>query len=443
MPLPPELLALLKAAQADPQDDSARLVLADWLEENGQTERAAFIRLQLKADRLPKDAAEREEWEREARALEEQHGKGWLGSLVEAPAGVSVYFVRGLVSVWIHWPRPPAEVAVLDTWLHGNFRQDELAWWELRLRLEKEVVPVLLPSPILQQIGSLSFRYNWGTGALIDLLRKADHLSNLVYLDLGNNQLTTKGVKVLSNASSLSTLRTLDLSSNQGGPELAEALTEATYFTHLANLDLNDNRLADAGAKAFCRATQLGSLTVLNLSNNEIGCAGATALSEASHLGRLFSLALFNNRIGAAGALALSKATHWTRLSALNLSSNQLGDAGAAALSKAAHLSSLTSLNLSANQIGDIGGEALARSPHFPKLRDLDLSSNRLGPRARFALCRRFPKGLRLEPQSEPSIRSFSVNRVNPRRDRVLTAVSWSSTCMATAGRPWGPIMIG
>jgi len=40
-------LALLKAVAANPADDLPRLVLADWYEENGEGERAEFIRVQI------------------------------------------------------------------------------------------------------------------------------------------------------------------------------------------------------------------------------------------------------------------------------------------------------------------------------------------------------------------------------------------------------------
>lgn len=40
----PEYLALLAAVLASPRDDLPRLVLADWLEERGQTDRAVYIR---------------------------------------------------------------------------------------------------------------------------------------------------------------------------------------------------------------------------------------------------------------------------------------------------------------------------------------------------------------------------------------------------------------
>lgn len=39
--------AFLAAILAEPADDTVRLVYADWLQENGQPERAEFIRVQV------------------------------------------------------------------------------------------------------------------------------------------------------------------------------------------------------------------------------------------------------------------------------------------------------------------------------------------------------------------------------------------------------------
>ena len=47
--------SLLRIAFASPADDTARLVLADYLEENDQPDRAALIRLQCEMARLPED----------------------------------------------------------------------------------------------------------------------------------------------------------------------------------------------------------------------------------------------------------------------------------------------------------------------------------------------------------------------------------------------------
>lgn len=46
----PEALAFIRAICANPKDDVARLVFADWLDEHGESERAAFIRWQIATD---------------------------------------------------------------------------------------------------------------------------------------------------------------------------------------------------------------------------------------------------------------------------------------------------------------------------------------------------------------------------------------------------------
>src|SRR5262245_47923625 len=55
---PPGILGVMSdesrfivAMAADPDDDTPRLVFADWLDEHGQHDRAEFIRLQCRPDR--------------------------------------------------------------------------------------------------------------------------------------------------------------------------------------------------------------------------------------------------------------------------------------------------------------------------------------------------------------------------------------------------------
>jgi uncharacterized protein (TIGR02996 family) len=53
--------SLLRGAFAAPEDDTARLVLADYLEESDQPDRAALIRVQCELARLPEKGAGRKE----------------------------------------------------------------------------------------------------------------------------------------------------------------------------------------------------------------------------------------------------------------------------------------------------------------------------------------------------------------------------------------------
>jgi uncharacterized protein (TIGR02996 family) len=51
----PEYLALLRGVLENPQDVAVRLILSDWLEENGEEDRAEFIRLQCRIATLQAD----------------------------------------------------------------------------------------------------------------------------------------------------------------------------------------------------------------------------------------------------------------------------------------------------------------------------------------------------------------------------------------------------
>ncbi len=83
--------ALLAAIAARPDDDTPRLVYADWLDDHGAAERAEFIRLQCRLARDDEDdpaAAER------ADELENQHRIRWLAGVPTGP-GLRWEFRRG------------------------------------------------------------------------------------------------------------------------------------------------------------------------------------------------------------------------------------------------------------------------------------------------------------------------------------------------------------
>lgn len=62
----PDLTALLAAVCQFPDDDTPRLVLADWLDEHEQHERAEFIRVQVELARLQQNEEATEKGDREA-----------------------------------------------------------------------------------------------------------------------------------------------------------------------------------------------------------------------------------------------------------------------------------------------------------------------------------------------------------------------------------------
>ena len=73
--------AFLRAICENPDDDTPRLVFADWLQEHGEEERAEFIRVQCEAARLTADDGRRDELVRRASEIQGRFGKRWLDEL--------------------------------------------------------------------------------------------------------------------------------------------------------------------------------------------------------------------------------------------------------------------------------------------------------------------------------------------------------------------------
>src|SRR5262245_45176271 len=72
---------LLQAIAEEPGDRALRLVLADFLEEHGEADRAEFIRLQVGHDRW----ADRASWPKRAAELLGENRDRWLEGLPAVP----------------------------------------------------------------------------------------------------------------------------------------------------------------------------------------------------------------------------------------------------------------------------------------------------------------------------------------------------------------------
>src|SRR5262245_57057162 len=70
---------LLAAIRQQPGDDLARMAHADWLEENGDPDRAHFIRLQLQLDQQATRSPRAGELTAEVEGILAEHESRWLG----------------------------------------------------------------------------------------------------------------------------------------------------------------------------------------------------------------------------------------------------------------------------------------------------------------------------------------------------------------------------
>ena len=84
-----EMLSLLNACRAAPADDTPRLVLADWLEEHGESDRASFIRAQVELSHPTADTARTKQLKELERELVIANAEEWVGDLyrIAATAG--------------------------------------------------------------------------------------------------------------------------------------------------------------------------------------------------------------------------------------------------------------------------------------------------------------------------------------------------------------------
>src|SRR5437588_8349072 len=73
--------AFLQDIIEHPEQDAPRLIFADWLEEQGESDRAEFIRLQVRLARLGEEDPGRPELEDRAGDLLAEHEEEWAGPL--------------------------------------------------------------------------------------------------------------------------------------------------------------------------------------------------------------------------------------------------------------------------------------------------------------------------------------------------------------------------
>jgi uncharacterized protein (TIGR02996 family) len=229
--------ALLAAICANPDEDTPRLVYADWLTEHGDPNRATFIRLQVEAARLP-DGTRRVELERAARALLIGHLDTWLGPL------------RELATNWLFERGFPERLTVL----HEVFldRADEiLAATPVRSVFFRQVrlphIGRLAAMPQLGRIAELNFWHDGLTEKAAEGLFASPHLAGVRSLNLGSNRIRDRGARAVAASPHLGKLRVLDLSDNRIGLGGALALARARLDA-LEVLDLRDNAIDGAGA---------------------------------------------------------------------------------------------------------------------------------------------------------------------------------------------------
>jgi uncharacterized protein (TIGR02996 family) len=99
--------AFLWSIKESPDDDGLRLIFADWLDDNGQPERAELLRLQVGLAQLPIGDLHRVELQKRVNELLAAHERQWLGPWAE----VGQFLGGGLISIRCRAERLPELLA--------------------------------------------------------------------------------------------------------------------------------------------------------------------------------------------------------------------------------------------------------------------------------------------------------------------------------------------
>jgi uncharacterized protein (TIGR02996 family) len=373
-------------------DDTPRLVYADWLLENGREERAEFIRVQVELARLPAWDAARVPLRLREQKLLARHGEEWLAEVPKIKGARWEGFRRGIVAdvrfdsfatmrANAHLCRAVAPVeAVTVRWpLRGESKKDVKPIAELReLTLtdrpfDKEI-DWLAHSPQLSTLRVLNV-----LGLSVEDLARltaSPHLAGLRSLRLRSNGLGTAGVRALTQAATLTALEELDLS----GPGYFEQ-----YY--------DDPIIGAAGMEALAGWAGLARVRSLTLSGSDIRRAGLRALLRSPHAGAIEELSMRGGRLDGEAMSEFLDAPAG-RLEALDLGENVLGEAGMSHLASAGCLGGLKSLSLDRCEIPLAGARRLAKAGFMDGLRVLEVGHNRFGPAGLAALLEREPPEL-------------------------------------------------
>lgn len=279
---------LLAAVCDNPDEDTPRLVFADWLQENGDEDRAEFIRLQIRSAAVPEEEHTLAELGREEDLLS-AHRDEWVDSVkaFESYRGDFYKFRRGFVECIaangealaedgerLFALAPVRELYLNDTEEYGALAKCK---WLLRLRaldlkgsgLSHHFDPApLIGSPYLANLTALGLGGEDDNGHLdihgIRALVASPHLGRLESLDLSGNWLNAEAFAHFLTAANLPALRTLNLRSVGIGDEGAVALAAVPWVSRMKVLDLAKNGIGDSGARALA-AAPLASIENLDL----------------------------------------------------------------------------------------------------------------------------------------------------------------------------------
>ena len=266
--------ALLNAIAAHPEEDTPRLMYADWLDEHGDPIRAEFIRVQCAVKQLEQRPAEEQKQHVHLYRRQEEfldlHRRDLLGPLGADLNYFDVIFDRGFVSELTM----PAPVFLRHAADIRAFRPTP------RIRVTQAGgtnLGPLLDCPELAVVESVVAGNGHGGRTLgvpdAAELARCPYLGRLEVLDLATNDIGDAGLQHLAASANLPRLSELNLSGNDISDDGLRALLDSPLWPRLRRLDLSLNPLSDVAAEMLT-AVPRTDLEHLSLRFTAVGSDG-------------------------------------------------------------------------------------------------------------------------------------------------------------------------
>jgi uncharacterized protein (TIGR02996 family) len=342
--------ALRRAIVENPDEDTHRLVFADWLDENRQPDRAAFIRAQIEAARAEPFSPQARAANDKADELLKKHRLAWTTSIRDKASEIRFQrgFVTGVHTEASEFSRvaPPLFEAEPVQELTLSRSPDPDVWASVEPVFEMPHLRRLRQLALAPRLELLYDEY----GAI----SKSQHLDALTDLSLRDNPIDPAWLQEVLDGDRLAALTGLDITDCTNlGPRLVTALEKASHRT-FRRLDVTRVMFPSDHLRRMlaCRCLQ-------NVEELRVGC-----VARPSEPGPLFHL-------------DLGWVMPWERLSVLDLSGQHLGDEGVKAITRAKETTALRWLGLANNSLGPESVRMLVAAKQL-KLYYLDVRGNGL-----------------------------------------------------------------
>jgi uncharacterized protein (TIGR02996 family) len=296
-------LGMIQAIHEQPDDELPRLAYADWLEEQGETDHAEFVRVEVRLSRLPREDPEyRALFARELELIRAYKDE-WFGTWRHGWTGYEVR--RGFIEEVS--TRSPEAVLPCADWLCSHHVMQDLCvngrWAQVRPLLGHPLAKVLArlsltgpdsPGwsdvwhagaalrrgiPLARRPFVLSLGGHGGGPALVEDLLASPCACRVTWLNLAGNAIGAAGLRrLLDGLAQMPALKTLLLPGRliESSPRRSTAvpnvdrdgvvaLANHPAIARLEEIDLSHNRIDADGVRALVRSPYLGAIRRLGI----------------------------------------------------------------------------------------------------------------------------------------------------------------------------------